>query len=265
MKTYLGLIVAAAVGMVALTATAQEEVHSVNIVGYQKVDITGGNFHLMSVNWDSSGTNDSIDIQDLLDTSALQGGDGPGAGDNIYIWNSSLGEYESYWLADSEGVYPELDGKWLDDNYSPVERSMPRGTAFWLYTRIAGSTNFNIVGQVPLISTDSKWIYNNTFNLIASSFAADMPINGTFDWLAAGAKGGDGPGSGDNLYVWNGIAYESYWLADSEGVYPEVDGKWLDDNYNPADASIKLGSAAWYYSRASTDWLWNEPRPYLND
>jgi hypothetical protein len=248
-----GLAIALTAGLSWFVVANADSVESQNIVGMQNLEIVAENFNMIGINWEAP-DGGALDIYEVLDTSVLKSGTGLAAADNIYIWDNILDKYETYFLGP--------DGFWYSPGSPPTKlnsRDMVRGMALWLLSKGDTNVTFTVAGQVPMEAPSNQWIRANTFNMVGSSFTADLVLNGDFDWLAAGAKGGTGLAASDNIYIWNAQSsmYETYFLG--------PDGNWYVPGSPPTlavSAKIPMGQGAWYLSRAASDWQWLEERPY---
>jgi hypothetical protein len=253
------LSVATLLGLVATVASAAT-VTSQNTVGYKTLSIKGGGFNMLAVNWDEVGGGDKS-IQDLFDTSTLTGGQAALDADNLLVWDDATAQYTTYFLYDSGGTYPSWDGKWVDENVLYASATFANGSTFWLTTKGA-NTSLTIAGEVPTEASVDTTIYPG-FNMIGSSYAADLPLNFGIDVSGSGT-GGQASLDADNLLVWDNATsqYTTYFLYDSGGTYPSWDGHWVTDSVQWADASIPLGGAAWYTSKGAGNITWTETKPY---
>jgi hypothetical protein len=248
-----GLAIALTAGLSWFVVANADSVEIQNIVGMQNLEIVAENFNMIGINWEAP-DGGALDIYEVLDTSVLTGGPTLADADNIYIWDAVTDQYETYFLGP--------DGYWYEPASPPAKldaREMKRGTALWLLTR--GDTNVisTVAGQVPMDTPTNMWVRANTFNMVGSSYTADLILNSGFDWLAAGAQGGPTLADADNIYIWNAHTsmYEVYFLG--------PDGNWYEPTSPPSiavGAKITMGKGAWYLSKADSDWQWFETKPY---
>ena len=129
------LMTALAVCAIASLSLASGGVTSANVVGYQTVPTTGGNYNLLAINWELVGGG-SINIQDLFggSTNGLVAAGGVTGADNIKVWNPNTSGYKDYYLYTSGGAYPQWDGKWFDGGVEATG-SIPMGHGAWYLSR----------------------------------------------------------------------------------------------------------------------------------
>ena len=260
-------LITAAMTLALAAGLASAQVTSDNTVGYNTVTIRPG-YNMLAVNWDLvANTTAGISVQDLFDTSALKGGLGSPAGDNIAIHDASTGGFSIIYLYDGgETSYHENDGLWLEYNNAVSTRVLQNGAAFWYYSRATVPTNVTMAGQVPVDASLTRTILPG-YNMLGSGFTADMTINGTYDWLAAGATGGLGTPAGDNIAIHDASTggFSIIYLYDGGTTsYHENDGLWLEYDNSVSTRTIPVGKGFWYFSRGTNPagWSWGELKPY---
>ena len=263
----------------ALAGAVFAQVESVNIVGYQTSTINptgsliigGGKLNMLGLNWQAVGGG-SYAIQDFF------GGDAVGAGlignadgglaDQIQVWGGA--GYSVYYLSDGTG-YAELDNKWIKfggDGTATTDTLTP-GTGFWLVSRSTGSNEALVqAGEVKPDLTATLNLFGTGvgfggLTMFANPYPADIVLNGTFDWSAAGATGNADGGLADQMQVWGGAGYSVYYLSDGTG-YVELDNKWIKfggDGTATTDV-LPAGAGAWYKTVSAANWSLTLPRPY---
>jgi hypothetical protein len=246
--------VATAAGILAgITAFAQGPVYSVNIVGFQKVTTAPGSFNLSGNPFLKS----AMTVQDVVGNQGT-GGDSFGNADNLLLWTGSA--YKQLFLV-GQGIDPELDGKWVDENFTPSTDVVAPGTGFWIKSSAVTNTT-TIVGDVVMDATKSFTI-NPGFNLLSYPYSTTAAINSSQMGLnaAAGCTGGDSFETADNIYVWNGAQYVQYFLV-AIGTDPELDDKWVDENFTPTTVSVQPGQGLWYKRTGSSSFTWTTTKPY---
>lgn len=217
------LVALLAIAMVASLSFAQDEVKSVNVVGFNKVAAPGQKLVLTSVTFESfSGST----LEDLV-------GDQLPVGSVAYIWNRQTKGYDP--------ASRTLRGGWVST--TPILR----GDAFWLRSSDPeGTTNVvSFMGEVPDDYNDSK---TNTIpgitGLDAIAYAFPVDIAWTNTTLATAM------GTGDLLYIWDDAnrTYQSYSKT--------LRGGWS----SAAGVVLKAGRAFFVNTASSIDWT--EIAPY---
>ncbi len=258
-------LITAAMALALVAGMASAQVDSENVVGYSTLTIHPG-YNMIAVNWDVVGAPATgIGVQDLFDTSALTGGLGASVGDNISIHNAETGGFATLYLYDGgDSGYNDNDGLWIE-GVDPSTRVLNNGAAFWFYSRASVATNVTVAGQVPVDASLTRTVLPG-YNMFASGFTADMVLNGTYDWAAAGATGGLGASVGDNISIHDGETggFTTLYLYDGgESGYNDNDGLWIEGT-EPTARTIAVGQGFWYFSRGTNPagWSWAEVKPY---
>ena len=190
------LLCAALVAAGAISAVAQQNVYSLNIVGYVNVPVPSG-YSLLANPLSAGVTNGANEIMTPID------------GEQILTWNGSGYNYVSY----DTGF-----GGWVDINFAAAQPpSLPPGKGFFLLNPGAATT-VTFVGQVvPGPATTNNLALPSGYSLIGSALPATVT-----DISAA-------PVSlpkidGMQILQWNGSGY----------VYSSYDtgfGGWVDINF----------------------------------
>jgi hypothetical protein len=208
-----------------------------------------------------------------------------GAGDpaqcpTIWKFDPSTGFYTIALYFDSGGVYGQpYDGWWLDNAYAHSTMTLAAGEGYFLQrANDAGPTTQQpvILGDVEVADTISVAIAGDggtaaKFTMISYPYPVDIGVNDAgFITEADGGYGGY-PGTSDEIYKWNPSlgtngAFEVILLFQSGGSYPTLDGKWLDNSYNPSTMVMAPGQG-FFYARYKTEtgFTWNVARPFSLD
>ena len=154
-KTLLGM---AALAVSALTAVAQSNVYSLNIVGYVNVPVQANKFYMLGNPLDTMNGNNISNVINL---------DATFDGTLLYPWTASgYGNAESY-----------IAGF----GWFPAETTLAPGSGFFIQPTAAGTITF--VGQVTTSKTQSL---PSGFTMTASAFPASLSL------FALGLTGQDG-------------------------------------------------------------------------
>ena len=183
-----------------------------------------------------------------------------GTSDNIQTWTGT--GYTTYWFYDATGTEdedPDYDKKWYDmvDDSTPSAASVAASEGAWYICRNA--TTLTVAGEVGTNSVEVS--IRNGYNLMANPFPAPLTLNSdSIDWDAMGVVGGLDQGTSDNIQLWSGTGYTTYWFYDATGTEdedPAYDKKWYDmvDDSTPSDASIPSGAGVWFIHRGATTTL----------
>lgn len=223
------------------------------IVGYQKISL-GPGYNFVGINFKSTETDGSFDIQTLFDTSTLHGAMGQSGADQIYMWDADQQTYVQLWLFDSEGAVPSYDGKWVDGNTQDIAtQTVSLGDGFWYIRQPAEEVEAVVLGAVEesasIAHTMAPKLQGQThsYNVFVSAYPLEMAVN-DMNW--SGFTGGAGQTSADQIYLWDAQnqQYVQLWLFDSGGSVPAYDGKWIDVSTGDVAGSnrvIPAGGAVW--------------------
>jgi len=245
----------------ATCAYAQGPVYSVNIVGYQRVSVTNA-FTQVS----NPFLNTSQDINTVVGNQLSGGFDFDGA-DNILVWTGS--SYKSFFLADTGGEAPEFDGKWVEINPQGeaviANIELPPGVGFFVKRNVA-TNQFVMVGDVVGAPSVTN-VLNVGFSLVSYPYSSGVAINSPQFGLnlAAGARGGEEPDSADTISIWDGSAYQTFFLVDFPSE-PSLHDKWVfvDGNGDVQVSTMVLqpGQSFWYKRNSVSSLTWVTQRPY---
>jgi len=220
------LLSVAAIAASAISAMAQSNVYSLNIVGYATVTINPG-YNLLANPLSAGQTNGANEIMPIID------------GEVILTWNGKGYNYTGY---DSG-----FNG-WVDANSNPSQPpSLPPGTGFF-FLNPGGATNVTFVGQVvPGPSSTNSIALPPGYSLVGSALPAAV----------AGIT--NAPVSlpvpdGNVILTWGGKAY----------VYTGFDsgfGGWVDANSNPSTPPAYAIGQGFFYLNNGPALTWKQSLP----
>ena len=234
------------------------EVVSSNVVGYQKLTIYP-EWTMIANPFVVVGENEAPIFNEMFASAktTVTSGDGPTSSDNLQVWTGST--YTTYYFGNFNGEYgAQYDYVWYDandDSGEPTQDWLPSGQGAWFKNNTGSQKVVTVTGQVAtndvVVSIGSSW------TMLANPFPQDIPLNGDLvDWKAAGTTAGDSPTSSDNIQLWTGNTYKTYYYGNFGGEYgPEYDDVWYDvndDSGEPTTDSIPFGTAVWYKNSSGT-------------
>jgi hypothetical protein len=228
------------------------EVSSINIVGYVRKPVPPGIALGSPVFYKLNGTQT---LNEILGTNGVASDD-PAFADNVYLYIAGFG-YSNFFLYNGGGT--EYDFKWVDGTIVSTNIINP-GQAFWVRNRAATATNtYVLMGQI--VDTATNYIsIKPGLQLLSYPYSCDVAVTNLH--LTNGIASDD-PAFADNMYIYiPGFGYTNLFLYNGGGT--EYDFKWVD-GVQVSTNIIKMGDGFWYRSRALTNGIWTEPRPYLND
>ena len=247
----------AALAVSTLCACAAE-VYSSNIVGYQKLQLQEG-FNMIANGFRTVGTGEAPALQDMFVDAAdnATAGEGQDVSDNIQVWTGT--GYTTYYFYDSASD-PSYDKKWykFGDDAEPTIDGVEATESAWYVARSA--TSLTISGEVSAVPLEIP--VQNGYNMVANPFPAEKMLNDpSIDWASMGVVGAEGQDVSDNIQVWTGSGYTTYYFYDSASD-PSYDKKWykFGDDAEPTTDVISAGSGFWFIHRGDGATL-NFPSP----
>ncbi len=231
------------------------DVVSSNVVGYQKLTIYP-TWTMIANPFLVVGDNDVADLQGMIvdmETNGKASGSLETA-DNLQIWTGTT--YKNYYYYTSGGeLGPTYDNKWYDaeNEDDPTIDELPAGYGAWFKNATGATKQLTIAGEVSKAPVEVS--INPTWTMIANPYPADLPLNGSIDWVANGSTASDSLETADNIQIWTGGTYKTYYLYTSGGeLGPTYDNKWYDaeNEDDPTTDVIPSGSAAWYKNASGT-------------
>jgi hypothetical protein len=220
-------------------ASAQTTVTSVNVVGFQVADVPGTNlamyaFPFVPIDGDNSLTN--------LLASELTAGINVGAGDNILVWNAAGANYQTSYKKTTLG--------WTDNGFTPSTRKLDIGRGFWVKSNNPIDQSVNFSGEVVTDNVVTQQILTG-LNMVAYPYNAEVNITNTaLDGLV---QTGINVGAADNILVWQGSSYVTYFKKTTLG--------WTQNGFTPATVTLKMGQGFWF-NRKGANFSWEETKPY---
>jgi len=239
----IALVATGVCGLLAV-AQAQDEVTSVNAVGYVKIVATQG---LTMVR------EDFITIDGADATPSVVIGDQLPLGSKIYTYSGGTYGVPEEYKEITSGFPPVVSGT----NWVPNTATLDPGAGFWVsvpQAAAAASYDLVLMGEVPNNPTSTVPIAEG-LNLVGYAFPADTK------WVETDLA--QKAALGDKIYIWDPAA-QTYlppqeYKEITAGFPPVVVGEdWPDTNL-----VITVGQGLWYKRGAGEGTLdWVETRPY---
>ena len=236
---------------------AGESVYSVNIVGFQQVDMPEGSQRILMA---APFSEDGQTLLDIFGSESLIEGFPAADADRIQFWNFSEQKYVS--AAPFGGVFYDLDenGQFLaTENTNEVNS----GIGFWLTAPSGAPANRNITmaGDVSLIEEASIPI-GAGLQILTYPFPVEVALQ-DLAFAQSGATGGFPASDADRIQLWNRelSVYESYGLFDGEWYRLDSAGQFVIP-VEPLEYVLQPYEAFWY--RALNSFTWVEDNPYLS-
>jgi hypothetical protein len=222
------LLSVAAIAASAISAMAQANVYSLNIVGYATVSIPSG-YSLMANPLSSGATNGANEIMPVID------------GEIILTWTGSKFAQTGF----DSGF-----GGWVDANDNPSSPpSLPPGKGFFFFNPL-GATNVTFVGQVVPNPGST-----NSINLASGYSLVGSAIPATVTSIT------NAPVS---LPVIDGMILLQWDASKQKYVQTGFDsgfGGWVDANDNPSAAPpLAIGQGFFFFNPLAAQ-NWNQALP----
>jgi len=227
MRTTKALLCAAAiVATGAISAVAQNNVYSLNIVGYVNVPISSG-YSLIANPLSAGVTNGANEIMTPID------------GEAILTWSGSAFNYVSY----DSGF-----GGWIDINFNPsTPPSLPPGKGFFFLNPGAATTVTFVGSVVPGPGVTNSMALPSGYSLVGSPLPASASV-------ITAAPVSVPQVDGMAILTWNGTAY-------TYRSYDSGFGGWIDINFNPATAPSYTVGQGFFYLNPGSSVNWNQSLP----
>ena len=124
-------------GLLSLSATAQESVHSVNIVGFQKVDLQpSSGMQILAVPF----SREHNTLLDVFGTNSLRQSDFLAGCDRIILYDNELQTYQR-WAQWTDGKFYRADNLTTWNAGIEGNPEIPVGTGFWVISASTPDTN----------------------------------------------------------------------------------------------------------------------------
>ena len=245
---------------VVAAGVAMAEIESSNVVGYQNIAINPG-FNMIAFNFQPMDNDkDEISIQDFVDNKAdLVANTAPGTSDQIQVWDGT--KFSTYFYRMYKSNNPgkfTLGPAWVSTDAAtvPTTDTVKRGFGVW-FARPTTSTagTITVLGAVNAASKTHDILAG--FNMISSAFPCDFKLNeGPIDWAACGAVANTAPGTSDQIQVWDGAKFTTYFYRMYKSNNPgkfTLGPAWVstDAATAPTTDTIPAGKGFWY-ARPST-------------
>lgn len=256
-----GLICSCAIAGLFVTHSTRADdnsVYSVNIVGFQQIELPpDGGSRLTSAPFNSGGNT----LLDVFGTNSLRQSNFLVDCDKVTIYDPDTQTYQRW-------------AQWIDGNFYKANTAsewslgqagnpeIPVGTGFWLTS--AGTSSephpITLAGDVVTAATQLVALVEG-FQIVGYPFSSDMDLANTPDLVASGASSSGFLIDADRITVYDPstTSYQRYALW--------TDGNWYKANDAsewaagvPADELILSGSAFWYEAKSAFEWL--ETNPY---
>ena len=213
------------------------EVVSSNVVGYSKITMNADGYTLIANPFVEVGTGDLIGIDDMFsdDTTGAVSATTSGNADNILVWTGS--GYTTYWFRKPKNG----DAYWAKGNSQTTDTLPAEGGAFYL-SRAATAPTLTISGEVR-DTEQTITIAADGYTLVENPFPTALDIQ---SFCVDGATSSTTSGNADNILVWTGSGYTTYWYRKPKSG----DAYWAKGNAQTTD-TIAPFTGFFYLSRGN--------------
>jgi len=129
-----------------------------------------------------------------------------------------------------------------------------RNSAFLAIAAVGALVGSSALAQGPVYSVNIVGFQKvanpaGAFNLSGNPFT--KPSMTVQDVVGNQGTGGDGFGNSDNLLLWTGTTYKQLFLV-GQGIDPLLDGKWVDENFEPSTDVLAPGAGFWFKNNGAS-------------
>lgn len=254
MKKLLNLLACAILISAVASTHAQESVYSVNIVGFQRLDIVSpesGGLDLIANPFDKEES--YIDL--VVGTNGTAGTTAATA-DNVTLFDTTTQTMRTFWLFEHSN--PEFNRRWRDTSGFATNVYLTPGMGYWYRNRGETSRDITLVGDVVMDDEISMVIVPG-LQILAYPYSTSVILD---DLSLTNGVAGVTAATSDNLTVYNAEtqSFQTYWLF--EHANPDFDRRWRDVSGFATNVVINPGQGFWYRSRSESSFEWSETRPY---
>jgi len=228
----------------ATSYAATNEVYSVNVVGFQKLNVRSNGLTMVNVPFDAASN-----TLDGIFGAQLSGGKSELSADGVQIWVN--GAYKRYILKNTDMLWYDVDtGLRATGVYIYPEMGM------WVRNRTTTTRVVTVVGDVvtdPVVTN----ILSVGLNLVSYPFSAEIDINNT---TLTNGRAGKSELSADTIQIWNSASqsYARYMLKNTDRQWYNV-----DTGLKASGVKVGQGQGFWYKNTTNVVFNWVEPRPYV--
>ena len=232
------------------------------VVGYQSINVTNG-FNMISLSFQPVDGSEEIAIQDLIpDTTQLIAGNTAGLSDRIQVWDGT--QFTTYFYRAKKTTNPKflIGPCWVESNNSGVKttHTVKHGSGIWFARPESAPAQAQITISGAVNALPFTHDVNPGFNMIASAFPVDVPLNTMqvgdvtqtcpIDWAACGAVAGNTAGLSDRIQIWDGSQFTTYFYRAKKTTNPKftLGPCWVESNNSGVKTPhiIPAGKGFWY-------------------
>ena len=201
---------------------------------------------------------DNISIQNFIGNKAdLVAGATAASSDQIQVWDGM--KFTTYFYRAYSSKVPKftLGPAWVKNGATstPTTDTITRGSGVW-FARPTDKESGVITVSGAINATSKTHDILAGFNMISSAFPCDFKFNnGSIDWESCGAVAGATAASSDQIQVWDGAKFTTYFYRAYSSKVPKftLGPAWVKNGATSTVTTdtIPAGKGFWY-ARPST-------------
>ncbi len=245
-------------GLLAATVAhaASNEVYSVNVVGFQKMQIKPNTFYLTACSFEAGSSNTLLDI---FGTNMLAQNDNYINCDRVLIYNPTTQTYQA-WAQWTDGVFYKANNASQWESSIAGNPEVPVGSGFFLVCGSGTSNTVTYVGDVVQDASNSV-VLKPGFQVVSYPFSSDIALQST-SLRTCGATANANYASADRIMTYEAGVYQSYALY-TDGIWYKANNAQQWEASIAATNTIKAGESVFYYRVGSSNLTWTETNKYL--
>ncbi|MDD4737236.1 MAG: hypothetical protein PHP44_14160 [Kiritimatiellae bacterium] len=237
-------------GLLAATVAhaASNEVYSVNVVGFSKVDAPVG-LSIMAMPFDAEAST----IDDVVGTNGVYGNSSTIA-DNVMIYDELSQSFKIFWLRSLSAFGGPI---WFSAAGPATNEYLYPGMSFWYQSRAASDWTNTMVGDVVPDAAVTNVIVPG-LQLMSYPYSTDVVMT---DMNLTNGVYGNSSTIADNIMLYDSEneSFRIFWLRSLSAFGGPI---WFSASGPATNVVIKMGEGFWYQSRAASNMNWVEPCPY---
>ena len=232
MKAKTLLIAAATLAVGVFSSNAQ--VYSQNIVGYVNIPLTAGQFQIVSPALDADGTGTNNTVSSVFKT--------PTIGDTVYAFNGTTFDTINYAIVGSPRT--GFQTNWFNGVTVASSYPLNPGQAVF-YLAAANETNTQVGTVIQGTNLLNKVFPGaGVFQLVSSQVTIAGGLTSVLGYQ---------PSIGDNVYIFNGVNYDTYNFAVVGSPRTGFQTNWFNGVVQ-TEPVLAPGQGAWIQPASNTNW-----------
>jgi hypothetical protein len=258
LKLKIAGLLAASVAFLPATSQAEDDaVFSVNIVGFQRLELPVNGFMFASMPFETPNNT----LSEIFGTNTLRKSSFLASTDKIIIYDPLSFEYQR-WAQRTDGIFYKANNATEWSERIAGDPVVPRGGGFWIAS--ASGTATNTITFVGNIVSDPSTVVDLVagIQIVGYPFSTEFSLANTEGLVASGASKSSFLAQTDRITVYDPKTslYQRYALR-GDGIWYKANDAAEWGLRIAAEEIIPAGSAFWYEAR--NGFAWEEPNPYI--